>query len=509
LYKDNLKFCVQAPGEVVYIPDFYWHSTCALDEVTIASGGFLNSGCEGQGKGACDKLMTKYDSAVPKKRPKKAPHQGIVVDSSPMGAIPLRDGVMRRLGTTDSVGPEMVFKAVDEYCWTENKMYCVGMAIGDIKGKLLEEIVQEWMKTQPPGQRKGIEFGSLLGYSAIRIAKHLPAKSQFFAVEPRYKEAEIKETADKLLAWAGMDKSVQFLSQLSFQVIDAFKAKNAVWDIVSIDHVKEDYLNCLKQLEDASQLRIGSLVIADNVILFSITNLLQHMRFSGSFVDYRLYYSEAEYDEYHGKPSPRDGIFELMPDGIAIATWAGKGKGKVYESPNASACADFPDCSACLSNLCSWCPGDGCVPEVKGKTCKDGAPALGIFGDMKCSETWLRPGEWVGPQDDAGNLRRGADPQGARYGRRIEQRRPREGQIEASFHNALTVPVQVFFVPPDAQDSKEQIPVGEILPGKTLFQYTDEGHGFVFKADGKVLSSHTVSASGEQHVRITKKHDEL
>jgi len=299
---------------------------------------------------------------------------------------------------------------------------------------------------------------------------------------------------------------VKFLSQLSFQVIDAFKAKNAVWDIVSIDHLKEDYLNCLNQLEAAGQLRSGSLVIADNVILFSITNLLKHMRFSGSYVDYRLYYSEAEYDEYHGKPSPRDSIFELMPDGIAIATYAGPGKGKVFESPNAGACASFQDCSACLSNLCSWCPGDGCVPEVEGKACSNGAPALGIFGDMKCSETWLRAGEWVGPRDDAGNLRRGTNPEGAQYGRKLE---PQQGKVEASFENTLTVPVQIFFVPPGAQDSSEHIPVGEIPAGKTLLQNTDEGHRFVFKADDQVLRSHTIDARAKQYLRITKKHDEL
>eukprot|EP00747_Dinoflagellata_sp_TGD_P170316 gnl/TRDRNA2_/TRDRNA2_201570_c0_seq1.p1 gnl/TRDRNA2_/TRDRNA2_201570_c0~~gnl/TRDRNA2_/TRDRNA2_201570_c0_seq1.p1 ORF type:complete len:482 (+),score=30.33 gnl/TRDRNA2_/TRDRNA2_201570_c0_seq1:120-1448(+) len=37
----HLSFCVQGPGEVMYVPRNWWHGTCALDEYTAATGGGL------------------------------------------------------------------------------------------------------------------------------------------------------------------------------------------------------------------------------------------------------------------------------------------------------------------------------------------------------------------------------------------------------------------------------------------------------------------------------------
>jgi hypothetical protein len=37
--KDNLHFCVQGEGEVIIVPESWWHATCALDDFCAASGG--------------------------------------------------------------------------------------------------------------------------------------------------------------------------------------------------------------------------------------------------------------------------------------------------------------------------------------------------------------------------------------------------------------------------------------------------------------------------------------
>eukprot|EP00930_Biecheleria_cincta_P028815 TRINITY_DN20076_c0_g1_i1.p1 TRINITY_DN20076_c0_g1~~TRINITY_DN20076_c0_g1_i1.p1 ORF type:complete len:792 (+),score=111.07 TRINITY_DN20076_c0_g1_i1:34-2376(+) len=509
LYKDNVQFCVQAPGEVVLIPDFYWHSTCSLDNFSIGAGGFFNTSCKYK-EGECADLLKSHGyPRPPKKKASNVRPDRVVTGHGAFGAIPLRDGVLRRVGSMEArPGVDAFFRAFDDHCWTENKEFCMGMAIGDVKGPLLEEVVAEWVLTQPAGPLKGAEFGSLLGYSAMRIAKRLPASSIFYAVEPRYKEDEVKEAVDNFLVWTDMTDTIQYKASLSFEVIDEFKNQPEPMklDVVSIDHLKDDYMNCLKQVVAADLLRNGSLVLADNIILFSIIDLLQYLRFSGLFTDYRLYYSEAEYDEYHGKPSPRGGLMQLMPDGLVTAIYAGPGKGQVFNSPNAAECAAFKDCGTCLSNLCGWCVQDrSCVPDVQGGSCRQG-PRLGVFGDMKCVESAVPPGGWIGPQNAAPHLRRGFIPDAARHGQSAMPQGDR--QVTIILQNDMKSVMQVFFM----SQADGEILVDEIPGGEGRRHRSEDGNQFRFKVDGKEVHSHTVVAArgNDQIVRVGRpEHSEL
>ena len=37
--------CTQQPGEVIWVPDFWWHETCGLDEFSAGLGGITYRGC--------------------------------------------------------------------------------------------------------------------------------------------------------------------------------------------------------------------------------------------------------------------------------------------------------------------------------------------------------------------------------------------------------------------------------------------------------------------------------
>ena len=51
--------CVQQPGDVIWVPNDWWHETCGLDEYSIGIGGVTYKGCcndlhgQGAGPGGC------------------------------------------------------------------------------------------------------------------------------------------------------------------------------------------------------------------------------------------------------------------------------------------------------------------------------------------------------------------------------------------------------------------------------------------------------------------------
>lgn len=56
--------CDQQEGEVIWVPDFWWHETCGLDGFSIGIGGITYSGCcedrEFDGRGGCDEFGKGY-----------------------------------------------------------------------------------------------------------------------------------------------------------------------------------------------------------------------------------------------------------------------------------------------------------------------------------------------------------------------------------------------------------------------------------------------------------------
>jgi predicted O-methyltransferase YrrM len=122
--------------------------------------------------------------------------------------------------------------------------------VGRAKGRLIRRLIERH------GCQRGIEIGSLLGYSAILIASAMPPKGRLLCVE-----------ANEFLAWlaqanageAGVGRKVRVVPGDALRVIPMLPGR---FDFAFIDAAKADYLDYLRQLEP--KLVPGAVVVADN-----------------------------------------------------------------------------------------------------------------------------------------------------------------------------------------------------------------------------------------------------
>ncbi|MGH6954510.1 MAG: O-methyltransferase, partial [Alphaproteobacteria bacterium] len=125
---------------------------------------------------------------------------------------------------------------------------------------------------------RGVELGSLFGYSAILVAGAMPPRGRLLCVESndylaKFVAANCKE--------AGLGRKVRVV------VGDALRAIPLVpgrFDFVLIDAVKEDYLDYLRQLEP--KLVPGAVVVADNTGIYrkAVAPYLEYVRAGGRWV---------------------------------------------------------------------------------------------------------------------------------------------------------------------------------------------------------------------------------
>jgi predicted O-methyltransferase YrrM len=122
--------------------------------------------------------------------------------------------------------------------------------VGRAKGRLIRRLIERHRC------QRGIELGSLLGYSAILIASAMPPKGRLLCVE-----------ANEFLAWlaqanageAGVGRKVKIVTGDALRVIPMLPGR---FDFAFIDAAKADYLDYLRQLEP--KLVPGAVVVADN-----------------------------------------------------------------------------------------------------------------------------------------------------------------------------------------------------------------------------------------------------
>ncbi len=141
--------------------------------------------------------------------------------------------------------------------------------IGRAKGRVIRRLIDRHRPV------RGVEIGSLLGYSAILIAGVMPPRGRLVCIEAnsylaKFVEANCEE--------AGLGRKVRVV------VGDALRAIPLVagrFDFVLIDAVKEDYLDYLRQLEP--KLVPGAVVVADNTGVFrrDVTPYLDYVRAGG------------------------------------------------------------------------------------------------------------------------------------------------------------------------------------------------------------------------------------
>lgn len=169
--------------------------------------------------------------------------------------------------------PEQVMKEI------EGKAPKLGLPIiGPKRGVILDEVVEEHKPSRI------LEVGTLVGYSAIRMARHLKPGQKITCVELRddmVKEA--RSNAEK----AGLSDRIEVLAGDAKKVLPTLSGG---FDMVFLDAVKEDYLSYLKSIERL--LHKGSVVAADNVKSHAeeVKGYLDYVRNSGG---YRSSYRES------------------------------------------------------------------------------------------------------------------------------------------------------------------------------------------------------------------------
>jgi len=193
--------------------------------------------------------------------------------------------------------PENVLKLVDEFCWNRQWM----MHVGDKKGKIVNDALT---KHKP---KTILELGTYCAYSTIILAKDLPNDGKVYTIDP------YPTNCSKVLVdCAGLNDKIVFLEGFADQVIPQLKLQGQV-DMVFIDHAKNKYCSDLKLIEQYNLMHSGSVVVADNVIVFKINDYISHVRTSGKYSSSVNYLSTLEYE---------DSNTEDMVDGIEVSVYS-------------------------------------------------------------------------------------------------------------------------------------------------------------------------------------------
>lgn len=179
---------------------------------------------------------------------------------------------------------EAVLGAMDLFATTQRFL----MNIGPIKGAVLRDAL---LHARP---RRVLEIGAYCGYSAVLIGATLAATSnapgdgKLLSIERSRRFAKV---AAGVIAHAGLGDTVDLhngtLSDFIAQFTEPF-------DLVFLDHWKDEYLPDLERLESAGLLRAGTVVVADNIGFFTVPDYLEHVRNGGRY-DSRCVQASVEY----------------------------------------------------------------------------------------------------------------------------------------------------------------------------------------------------------------------
>jgi catechol O-methyltransferase len=180
--------------------------------------------------------------------------------------------------------------------------------VGDEKGVLLDAAIE---RVKP---QRVLELGAYVGYSALRMARRLPAGGRIFSVEFNPSNAAI---ARRVIEHAGASDRITIVVG---SIGDGGKTVKALeqehgfqpggLDFVFIDHAKEVYLSDLRRILEAGWLHPGSVVVADNV------------GFPGA-PDYKAYMDGEEGKLWHTKAHKTHVEYQkVIPDLVLESTLA-------------------------------------------------------------------------------------------------------------------------------------------------------------------------------------------
>jgi len=145
--------------------------------------------------------------------------------------------------------------------------------IGRVKGQVLVRIVES------ENPQRILEIGTLVGYSAILMAKHLPKGAKIVSIEVDKNSAS---QARKNIAEAQLEEKIELIVGDARREIKKLKEK---FDVLFLDAAKEQYLKLAEP-----KLKEGAIVVADNVKIFKddMADFLEYVRQSGRFRSERI-----------------------------------------------------------------------------------------------------------------------------------------------------------------------------------------------------------------------------
>ena len=193
-----------------------------------------------------------------------------------------------------SGNPSSVLEAIDTFSYKRRFL----MNVGDEKGAILVNALKDAEATRV------LELGAYCGYSAVLMAREISAKGgKLISLEASAKNAEM---AGRVVAHAGLSSNVEFRVGKASEQIEKL---TGTFDLVFIDHWKDDYLSDLKRLEDRGLLSPGARIVADNVGIFSnaVQPYLEYVRES-DHMESTHYVTKMEYNE-------------TIADGVEVSIW--------------------------------------------------------------------------------------------------------------------------------------------------------------------------------------------
>ena len=143
--------------------------------------------------------------------------------------------------------------------------------VGPDKGRVLVRVIHE---VQP---KRVLEVGTLIGYSAILMAKELESDVHMITIEIHENEAEM---ARENIKRAEVRPTIDVIVGDAIEVMPKLTGK---FDMVFIDAEKTEYLEYLRLVE--RKLHRGSVVVADNAGIFAdqMKDYLDHVRSSRKY----------------------------------------------------------------------------------------------------------------------------------------------------------------------------------------------------------------------------------
>ena len=175
----------------------------------------------------------------------------------------------------------VILDSVDGYCLGKQWMFHIGKEKGLVLKGFLRRCIENYLSTQGKNddsqhqQLNIVELGTYCGYSAILLAKtvreYFPSLNfHVYSTEVNQRNVQVANTMilmAKLQPYITvilLEPSVHTLSKVLAKHLGKVSAKI---DFLFLDHAKSLYLENLQELENAGNIRQGTFVAADNVIV--------------------------------------------------------------------------------------------------------------------------------------------------------------------------------------------------------------------------------------------------